>query len=62
MVSIIIPIYNVEQYITACLESVASQTYTDYEVILVDDCGSDGSMRIVHDYVRLIAKNDNGGT
>ena len=59
MVSIIIPVYNVEQYIAACLESVASQTYTDYEVILVDDCGSDGSMRIVHDYVRLIAKNDN---
>lgn len=48
MVSIIIPVYNVEQYIAACLESVASQTYTDYEVILVDDCGSDGSMRIVH--------------
>lgn len=59
MVSIIIPVYNVEQYIAACLESVASQTYTDYEVILVDDCGSDGSMRIVHDYVRSIAKNDN---
>lgn len=51
MVSIIIPVYNVEQYIAACLESVASQTYTDYEVILVDDCGSDGSMRIVHDNV-----------
>lgn len=50
-ISIIIPIYNVEQYITACLESVETQTYTDYEVILVDDCGSDGSMRIVDDYV-----------
>lgn len=53
MVSIIIPIYNVEQYVAVCLESVASQTYTDYEVILVDDCGMDGSMRIVNDYVNL---------
>lgn len=53
MVSIIIPIYNVEQYITACLESVEAQTYTDYEIILVDDCGTDGSMKIVNDYVNL---------
>ena len=51
MVSIIIPIYNVEQYITACLKSVEAQTYTDYEVILVDDCGTDESMEIVDDYV-----------
>ena len=66
MVSIIIPVYNVEQYIAACLESVASQTYTDYEVILVDDCGTDGSMRIVDDYVdvnkyRIIRHERNSG-
>ena len=46
MVSIIIPIYNVRQYVIACLESVEAQTYTDYEVILVDDCGTDGSMEM----------------
>ena len=51
MVSIIVPIYNVEQYITACLKSVEAQTYSDYEVILVDDCGTDGSMKIVEDFV-----------
>lgn len=44
MVSIIIPVYNVENYIMACLQSVVAQTYTDYEVILVDDCGTDRSM------------------
>lgn len=44
MVSIIIPVYNVEDYIMGCLQSVVAQTYTDYEVILVDDCGTDGSM------------------
>ena len=64
MVSVVIPVFNVEQYIAACLESVASQTYTDYEVILVDDCGTDRSMRIVNDYIRstlvaLFTKNDN---
>lgn len=51
MVSIIIPIYNVEQYITACLESVVAQTYTDYEVILVDDCGTDNTMKLVEKYI-----------
>lgn len=51
MVSIIIPIFNVRQYIIACLESVEVQTYKDYEVILVDDCGTDGSMAIVEEYL-----------
>lgn len=57
MVSIIIPIYNVEQYITACLESVEAQTYTDYEVILVDDFGTDGSMKIVEAFVNRIGSD-----
>lgn len=52
IVSIIIPIYNVEQYITACLESVVAQTYTDYEVILVDDCGTDKSMDVALEYIQ----------
>ena len=51
MVSIIIPIYNVEQYITACLESVEAQTYTDYEVILVDDCGTDNTMAVAKEFI-----------
>lgn len=46
-VSIIIPIYNVASYIEACLQSVFHQTYGDIEVIIVDDCGTDNSMRIV---------------
>ena len=51
MVSIIIPIYNVEQYIIACLESVEAQTYTDYEVILVDDCGTDNTMAVAKEFI-----------
>lgn len=51
LISIIIPIYNVSQYITKCLDSVFSQTYKNFEVILVDDCGTDDSMDIVREYL-----------
>lgn len=44
MVSIIVPIYNVSDYIEVCLQSVLSQTYKDWELILVDDCGNDDSI------------------
>lgn len=50
-ISIIVPVYNVSQYITKCLDSVYGQTYKNIELILVDDCGSDDSMTIVHDYL-----------
>ncbi len=50
-VSIIIPIYNVEKYIIECLDSVYNQTYTNIEVILVDDCGTDNSIKIINNYL-----------
>ena len=48
LVSIIIPIYNVEEYIEECLESVYQQTYPHIEVILVNDCTPDNSMKIAN--------------
>lgn len=52
LVSIIIPIYNVEKYIKACLDSVVNQTMRDVEIICVDDCGTDGSMDIARSYAK----------
>lgn len=51
-VSLVIPIYNVEQYIENCLLSIEQQTFADFEVILVDDCGTDISLAIVNDFIR----------
>lgn len=49
-ISIIVPIYNVEQYVAACLESLINQTYSDIEIICVNDHGTDASMKIVREY------------
>lgn len=52
IVSIIIPVYNVEPYIKACLYSVANQTMTeDVECILIDDCGTDNSLHIINSFI-----------
>ena len=48
-VSIILPVYNVEKYIWRCLMSVINQTYHEIEIIIVDDCGQDQSMKIVEE-------------
>ena len=46
MISVIVPIYNVEEYLEECLESIQQQTYTDIEVILVNDGSTDNSKEI----------------
>lgn len=46
IISIIVPIYNVEEYLEECLESIRNQTYTNIEVILVNDGSTDGSKEI----------------
>lgn len=71
-VSIIIPIYNVEQYIERCIISVINQTYRQLEVILVDDCSPDNSMSLAQQLVdkstnkegltfKFIKRDENGG-
>ncbi len=66
-ISIIVPVYNVEKDITRCLDSIAAQTFTDWECILVNDCSLDNSEAICKKFVAqdsrfLYIKHDvNGG-
>lgn len=52
MISIIVPIYNAEHYLKACIESLQSQTVSEIELVLVDDGSTDGSLSIARDYAR----------
>lgn len=52
MVSIIIPVYQAEKYLTNCVESILNQTYKNFEIILVDDGSDDGSETICDNYSR----------
>ena len=49
-ISVIIPLYNVEEYIGELLDSLLGQTFQDFEVIIVDDCSTDGSCEVVELY------------
>ena len=66
MISIIVPVYNTERYLPACIDSVRNQTYTDWELLLVDDGSSDSSGRICDQYaeldprIRVVHKSNNG--
>lgn len=66
LISVIIPVYNVENYIRKTLDSVLEQTYKNYEIILVDDGSTDGSGKICDEYVsscsqiRVIHQNNQG--
>ncbi|MBQ8209903.1 MAG: CDP-glycerol glycerophosphotransferase family protein [Clostridia bacterium] len=50
MISVIVPVYNVEIYLEKALESIKAQTYTDFEVIMVNDCSTDSSGKICEEW------------
>lgn len=54
-VSVIVPVYNTEKYLPRCIDSLLSQTFTCFEIILIDDGSTDGSL----DVCRKYAENDN---
>ena len=66
MISIIIPVYNVEKYLRKCVKTVQNQTYTDLEIVLVDDGSTDKSGEICDelaqedDRIRVIHQRNQG--
>ncbi len=49
-ISIIIPVYNAEKYLSRCLDSVLTQSFTDFEVVCVNDGSTDRSLEILVEY------------
>lgn len=66
MISIIIPVYNVEKYLERCLDSVLNQSYKNLEIILINDGSTDSSLDICLKYakkdnrIKLINQNNSG--
>lgn len=69
MISIVVPVYNAESYIKKTIEMVRKQTYTDWELILVDDASKDNSVKVIEEElasqpderIRLVKKEVNAG-
>lgn len=65
-ISVIVPIYNVEKYIRRCIDSILSQTFTNFELLLIDDGSNDKSGEICDEYalhdnrIRVFHKENNG--
>ena len=65
-VSIIVPVYKAEQYINRCIDSILAQTFTDWELLLVDDESPDRSGEICDEYAKkdnsiIVLHKENGG-
>ena len=65
-VSVIVPVYNAEKTLPACLESILGQSFEDMEVLAVDDGSTDGSLRVLRDFaardprVRVFSQRNSG--
>ena len=64
--SVIVPVYNTEKYLRECIDSILGQTFTDFELILVDDGSTDGSGAICDAYAQKdprirVIHQENGG-
>lgn len=66
-ISVIVSVYNTEKYIEKCLDSLFNQTYSNIEIVVINDCSTDGSLKILkkyakkHDNMILIENKENRG-
>ena len=67
LISVIVPVYNTEKYLKRCIESLLNQTYRNIEILLIDDCSTDGSLKICkafaekHHNIKVICHEHNDG-
>ncbi|MDO6758744.1 glycosyltransferase [Tamlana sp. 2_MG-2023] len=65
LISVVLPVFNVEKYIKECMDSILSQTIQDFEIIVIDDCSTDNTLVVVESYkdtrIRIIKKTKNKG-
>ena len=65
-ISVIVPVYNAEKYLHRCIDSILSQTFNDFEVLLIDDGSKDQSGEICDEYAKKDSRvkvfhKENGG-
>ena len=66
-VAIVVPVYNMEEFLSECMDSILSQTYTNFDVFAVDDASTDSSLEILYRYqekdsrVVILKRENNGG-
>ena len=64
-VSVVIPVYNCRAYVAEAIESILHQTYTDFELVLIDDASTDGSVKVIRSYsdprIRVVCNEANLG-
>ena len=65
LISVILPVFNVEKYIVECIASILNQTIQDYELLIIDDCSTDKTLEMVAGFsdnrIKIITKEKNSG-
>ena len=66
LISVIVPVYNVEEYLDRCIESIVNQTYKNLEILLIDDGSTDNSYNICDKWAKKdnrikVVHKENGG-
>ena len=65
LISVVVPVYNIQEYVGRCLESILRQTYTDFELLVIDDGSTDNSLAVCNQYLAdsrcKVFTKENGG-
>ncbi|HLP63685.1 glycosyltransferase family 2 protein [Flavobacterium sp.] len=65
IISVILPVYNCEKFVSEAVQSVLNQTFTDFELLIIDDCSTDATVSVIQSFsdqrINLISKEKNSG-